>query len=413
MEANNRLGKESPVTYSNGKRLFTVDQKVDALVRIKMTGCSKAEVARSLHVAESTFRGWFKNKDIVTKAEARYAELKQKSAAVAVCSSSDGYKSAADDDDDDNNKDHRDDDNRSDRSFSAESDKNSSTCYTDGGGEGSRSRFGSPDTCAAALPAPPTGSSGVGRNPDVHINNNNNNTNTATNNNISSSSNRLHVGGKHSDVVGKRLDIVGGKHSDVVGKRLDIVGSKRLDMVGVAAAARNALDLQHNTHLAAAAAAHHHIATLGLTGASAAAAVAAAAAAAAAAAEHPGLGLSPADLHSKINSYFSPAALSASRPPVSSDLFLTRPPYSAIDNSYNKSSSNSSFINTMVTATLMEPQALDLSMHSRNKRRNDCLSPPSRAPQSATQTSPKIVRHNFYRNLYKPYASRCLQEEKV
>lgn len=48
------LKKESPITYSNGKRLFTIDQKVDALVRIKMTGCSKAEVARSLHVAEST-----------------------------------------------------------------------------------------------------------------------------------------------------------------------------------------------------------------------------------------------------------------------------------------------------------------------------------------------------------------------
>lgn len=73
----------------------------------------------------------------------------------------------------------------------------------------------------------------------------------------------------------------------------------------------------------------------------------------------------------------------------------------------------SSFINTMVTATLMEPQALDLSTHSRNKCK-DCK--PSLTTTmvtnttTTTQPSSKILRHNSYRNLYKPYNTRCTDD---
>lgn len=66
-----RLNKELRYT----KKVFTVEQKVNALVRIRLTRCSKAEIARRLGVAESTFRGWFKNREIVERAEAKYNEL--------------------------------------------------------------------------------------------------------------------------------------------------------------------------------------------------------------------------------------------------------------------------------------------------------------------------------------------------
>lgn len=66
-----RLNKELRYT----KKAFTVEQKVNALVRIRLTRCSKAEIARRLGVAESTFRGWFKNREIVERAEAKYNEL--------------------------------------------------------------------------------------------------------------------------------------------------------------------------------------------------------------------------------------------------------------------------------------------------------------------------------------------------
>lgn len=55
----------------------------------------------------------------------------------------------------------------------------------------------------------------------------------------------------------------------------------------------------------------------------------------------------------------------------------------------------SSFINTMVTATLMEPQALDLSTHSRNKCKSCKLSLTATATAATAQKSPKISRHIF------------------
>ncbi|KAF0760727.1 Uncharacterized protein FWK35_00025443 [Aphis craccivora] len=73
-----------------------------------------------------------------------------------------------------------------------------------------------------------------------------------------------------------------------------------------------------------------------------------------------------------------------------------------------------SFINTMVTATLMEPQALDLSTHSRNKCKDfkpsftTCTV--TNTTTTTTKSSPKILRHNSHRNLYKPYNTRCTDD---
>lgn len=61
--------------------MVTLDQKVEAVTHIIMTGSPKAEVARTMNVAESTFRGWCKNKDIVARAQARCDTLKCMAAA--------------------------------------------------------------------------------------------------------------------------------------------------------------------------------------------------------------------------------------------------------------------------------------------------------------------------------------------
>ncbi|XP_025411318.1 FK506-binding protein 5-like isoform X2 [Sipha flava] len=391
------LKKESPITYSNGKRLFTIDQKVDALVRIKMTGCSKAEVARSLHVAESTFRGWFKNKDIVMKAEAKYNEMKTKSSNA----SSDGYKS------DDNSK-----------SFSVDgSDNNSSTCYTEDR-EGSRSRFSSPDPCAPNAP--------VRRSPErphlLHHNkqklkkphHNNSlslgNSNGLLNGTLNAS---LNAGLNASLNAGLNASLNAGFNASLnasltaslgggLGSGLN--GGLNGSLGGGLGHLTQQQQLQHHLSQLAHHPLHHNISSLtGLKGsnAAAAAAVAAAAAAAAVAADHPSLRLSPAELQSKINNYFSPSPLLATSLPGSVN-FLS-PNFTTESTTYNKSSS---FINTMVTATLMEPQALDLSTHSRNKCKGSkrSLTTTTVTNTTTTQTSPKILRHNSYRNLYKPYS---------
>ncbi|KAL5238174.1 hypothetical protein ACI65C_005584 [Semiaphis heraclei] len=430
------LRKDSPITYSNGKRLFTIDQKVDALVRIKMTGCSKAEVARSLHVAESTFRGWFKNKDIVMKAEAKYNEMKSKSSST----SSDGYKS------DDNSK-----------SFSVDGSDNNSSTYTDER-EGSSSRFSSPDPCV---------SNPVRRSPErlhhhqqhhklkikkqqlnntLSLNNNNNvvgglfdgglmgsglnaglngglnaglnaslnaglnasfnaSLSASFNASLSASLNASLSAGLNASLsaglgaAGLGAAGLGGGHG-VAGLNGGLNGGLSLN--------QQQQQLQHQLTQLAHHPIHHNMPPLGsLKNSNVAAAAVAAAAAAAAAADHVSLRLSPPQVQTKINSYFGASPLQTA-PLPSSVNFLT--PNFTAENSYNKSSS---FINTMVTATLMEPQALDLSTHSRNKCK-DCK--PSLTTTMVTnttttaKTSSKILRHNSYRNLYKPYNSRCTDD---
>lgn len=274
------LKKESTITYSNGKRLFTIDQKVDALVRIKMTGCSKAEVARSLHVAESTFRGWFKNKDIVMKAEAKYNEIKTKLST----ESSDGYKS------DDNSK-----------SFSLdESDNNSSTGYIDDR-EGSVTRFSSPDSSvpnAAIRCSPERQSHHKQKLKKQHLNNglglcNNNNLGLNNNNGLNANIN-----------VGHNTSLNSGLNASLNASLNSSFGAS------LSANLNNSLNtglnhlsqqqqLQHHLSQLAHHPLHHNISSLtGLKGTNAAAAV-----------DHPSLRLSPAELHSKINNYFGPSPL--------------------------------------------------------------------------------------------------------
>lgn len=166
------------------------------------------------------------------KAEAKYIEMKTKSS-----SSSDGYKS------DDNSKSFSVDDN---------SDNNSSTCYTDDRDTGSRSRFGSPDTCTIPSSAVAAAAAAVVRR-------------------ISPAENQQQ---QHHYLQQQQL--------------------------------------QHHLSQLAHHPLHHNISSLtSLKSAEAAAAVAAAAAAAAAAIEqHPSLSrLASNDLHNKLNNYFTPTAL--------------------------------------------------------------------------------------------------------
>lgn len=311
------LKRESPITYSNGKRLFTIDQKVDALVRIKMTGCSKAEVARSLHVAESTFRGWFKNKDIVMKAEAKYNEMKNKSSSA----SSDGYKS----------------DENSVKSFSVDgSDNNSSTCYTDDRDGCSPSRFGSPDPAAVPVRRSPERLHHHHR-AEIHhlhhhnkqklkkqhslnnaaaaiignsINNNNNN------NNIVSQNNNKNLQHGNNNVVAAAVGGGGGGGLiNVAGLNAAAAAAASLNAAAAAAGLGHQLNQQQQLqHLHLSQLAHHplhpNLSSLGggLKGTNAAAAAVAAAAAAAAAvssAEHSNLRLTTAEFQSKINNFFS------------------------------------------------------------------------------------------------------------
>lgn len=418
------LKKDSPITYSNGKRLFTIDQKVDALVRIKMTGCSKAEVARSLHVAESTFRGWFKNKDIVMKAEAKYNEMKSRSSST----SSDGYKS------DDNSK-----------SFSVDGSDNNSSTYTDER-EGSLSRFSSPDPCV---------SNPIRRSPErlhqqslhhhklklkkqqlnntLGLNNNNNNVgggllggglmggglnaglNASLNAGLNASLNAglnasLSAGFNASLSASLNASLSAGLNASLsAGLNAAGLGGGHgaIGLNGGLSLNQQQQQLQHHLTQLAHHPLHHNMPSLsGLKSSNVAAAAVAAAAAAAAAADHASLRLSPAEIQNKINNFFVPSSLQTTPLPGSVN-FLT--PNFTAENSYNKSSS---FINTMVTATLMEPQALDLSTHSRNKCK-DCkpsLTTTTVTNTTITQPSSKILRHNSYRNLYKPYNSRCTDD---
>jgi len=291
------LKKESPITYSNGKRLFTIDQKVDALVRIKMTGCSKAEVARSLHVAESTFRGWFKNKDIVMKAEVKYNEMKTKSSSA----SSDGYKS------DDNSK-----------SFSVDgSDNNSSTYYTDDKDGGcSPSRFGSPDPAAVTVP--------VRRSPErIH------HQHRADMHHLHHHKQKLK---KQQQMVNNAVSLSLGLNnnnnnniSSNINKNLhnnSLISVAGLNVAAVAAAAGlgHQLNQQHQLQHHLSQLAHHplhqNLSSMGgLNGSTVTAAAVAAAAAAAAAVsstDHSSLRLTTAELQNKINNFFGPSPLMVS-----------------------------------------------------------------------------------------------------
>jgi len=320
------LKKDSPITYSNGKRLFTIDQKVDALVRIKMTGCSKAEVARSLHVAESTFRGWFKNKDIVMKAEAKYNEMKSKSSST----SSDGYKS------DDNSK-----------SFSVDGSDNNSSTYTDER-EGSLSRFSSPDPCV---------SNPVRRSPErlhhhqqhhhklklkkqqlnntLSLNNNNNigggllggglmgsglnaGLNASLNAGLNASLNASLSAGFNASLsaslnaslsAGLNASLSAGLGAAGLGGGHGVPGFN-----GGLSLNQQQQQLQHQLTQLAHHPLHHNMSSLGgLKSSNVAAAAVAAAAAAAAAADHASLRLSPAEIQNKINNYFGPSPLQVSR----------------------------------------------------------------------------------------------------
>lgn len=83
MEVSSTRQKRQSAYAAVYRRPITLEQKVDAVTQIIMTGCPKVEVARNLNVAESTFRGWCKNKEIVARAYAKYQSIKYMAAASA------------------------------------------------------------------------------------------------------------------------------------------------------------------------------------------------------------------------------------------------------------------------------------------------------------------------------------------